>query len=174
MGCQGKRGFDIGRRRIGRTNVKRFFFKIGDAMIFFKRWKGQHRDIPVIVAIDGFHLIGPVAVAEKRRIGFRLTQSRVEKPAAGDRGVAGDKMLHGLFAVDPGSTAARPARAAVQSDLQPQTLGFLNRMLEQGPPGRAHKFYRPARYAHIHLHGQDTADTRLRHGFEISGDALFG
>ena len=122
-----------------------------------RRWKGQHRDVPIVVA-DG----------------LRLRQRAVELARTLDRGFRPDDFLHGVFGLDPRSAAAVPAGVVVHIDFDPQPAGFGDHVLEQLAPLRTGERHRAQRNALVDLHNQHAADADAVHRFKIGGDAFAG
>ncbi len=169
---RGQERLDARLRRVRRPIIERLFIDIGNPALAGGRGKRQHRNVAVEVIPGLLEFRGERPLAEERRARRRPGQGRAEVQRAGDVGLAGDQVLHGLLGADPWPAAAAPAGTGVEGQLQAQALGLLDRVPEESLPLRAHELDRPARNAHIHLHQQPAAKPGLGHRLQVGRNPL--
>ena len=106
--------------------------------------------------------------------GFGLGEIEGDGLVAGDGAFGPDDFLHGLGGSDPGAAGFGPAVAAFHGDLEVESVGFGEGVVDEVAPLGAHEFDGAVDGALVDGEVLRAGEADVFHGFEVSGDSFRG
>src|SRR5450759_986811 len=120
------------------AEIKRLLVDVGNALRVAGFGKCQHRHVGVKVILRFQQIRRQPGVSEVGRSRSGAWTGGTEAGRSRDLNGAGNNMLHGLLRFDPRPTAAGPAWAGIEGNLQSQSLRLPDGVLEDLTPLWAH------------------------------------
>ena len=167
-----EKGFDAGRRRVGRTVEERLFLPVGESQIAFRSGEGDDGDVAVVIRPD----VGAGTERTASEIGI-AGRWDVERDFDGlpsfDAGFRGAQVLHRMIRVDPRTAGAAPSGSDARREIDAEFFRMARGVAPAIEPFGGHVFDFAARTALVRLHHDSASKTGVFERVKIGAHPFF-